>query len=270
MKCENCHYLNKKGAEVCVKCGSPLKSVDSNIVTDPNVTTLVETDLNKTTLVINPNATIISPIGDTLRPTEIVNPNKTIINGLSDRDCAATVIDNVGKTEIETDNNKLNRTIIEPVKQHRCPACSYPLGANTDVCPSCGRNCSDSSNDIYDNKTEPTTKSDVNKISRTIGDWSNLSENAFRLQAIDDEGEEGEILEFDAEEVFLNRDNIDANNGTIDGELQATIMCIAGNFSLINNSSRQSTFVSPSNYYHLKDGDLIRFGNRTFKFIKKG
>ena len=101
MKCENCHYLNKMGAEVCVKCGSPLKSVNSNIGSNPNVATLV----------INSDETIISPIGDTLRPTEIVNSGKTIIKGLSDRDCAATVIDNVGKTEIETDDNIINRTI---------------------------------------------------------------------------------------------------------------------------------------------------------------
>lgn len=259
MKCENCHYLNKKGAEVCVKCGFPLKSVDSNIGLEPNATTLV----------INSNETIISPIGDTLRPTEIVNPGKTIINGQSDGPCAATVIDYVGKTEIETDNNKLNRTIIEPIQHHCCPDCSYPLGANTDVCPSCGRNCSASSNDIYENKTEPATKSDVNKSSRTIGDWSNLSENAFRLQAIDDKGEEGEILEFDAEEVFLNRDNLDVNNRTIDAELQATILCNAGHFCIINNSCLQPTFICPSTYYELKDGDIVRFGNRTFKFIKK-
>jgi hypothetical protein len=73
-------------------------------------------------------------------------------------------------------------------------------------------------------------------------------------------------IEYQGEYVELNRENLEEENNTITGKLQAIVEFKDGKWFLTDKSRLNTTFIHPSVPTELKPGDIILFGDRQFKF----
>lgn len=107
-----------------------------------------------------------------------------------------------------------------------------------------------------------------NKFNKTF-DPSRVAVNngGFRLKLINKEGETVEReLDFAGETVELNRENVDPDNFSITGKVQAIIECIDGDWYLVDKSNLKTTYVQAQSPFKLSSGDIILLGDRKIIF----
>jgi predicted component of type VI protein secretion system len=76
-------------------------------------------------------------------------------------------------------------------------------------------------------------------------------------------------LDFEGEEVSLNRDNLDANNKSISGGQHAKIEYENGQWYIKDQSSNGFTFIQVRDRMPIQSGDMIIMGNKLFVFKEK-
>lgn len=156
---------------------------------------------------------------------------------------------------------KIAETVLE--EQTECPDCGYKL--ENGVCPSCG----------YENRTkteEPVIQKPANMNTdgkKTVRPHrKGEKDGRFILTPIsEDTGQpEGDFIQFEGNEVGLNRDNTDPKNETITSQLQAVITHENGKWNIVDGSEYHTTFVQASRKTELQSGDLILLGNQLYQF----
>lgn len=73
-------------------------------------------------------------------------------------------------------------------------------------------------------------------------------------------------LEYEGKEVLLNRENTEADNGSITSQNQALLEFSNGRWTIEDKSEQGTTFVKASKKIELNEGDVILLGNRLFVF----
>lgn len=89
--------------------------------------------------------------------------------------------------------------------------------------------------------------------------------NVLKLVRIPKEGEQEATLEFEGENIVLNRDNTDPGNMTITSREQAALEFKDGKWMLSDRSALQTTYIRVNQPTELKNGDVILLGNRAFR-----
>lgn len=161
----------------------------------------------------------------------------------------------------ESCRGKTVTTVLE--EQMECPDCGYKL--ENGVCPSCGYDSKSKTNE--DNNEKPVKmNADGKKTVRPHRKGE--KEGRFILTPIsEDTGQpEGDFIQFDGNEVELNRENTDPKNDTITSQQQAIISHEDGKWNILDQSEYKTTFVQAARKIELQNGDLILLGNQLFKF----
>ena len=73
-------------------------------------------------------------------------------------------------------------------------------------------------------------------------------------------------VQFDNDEIELNRDNTDPSNHTITSQVQAIVKKEGNKWMISDQSALHSTFVQASRPIELQNGDLILLGDQVFRF----
>lgn len=101
----------------------------------------------------------------------------------------------------------------------------------------------------------------------TIPAWER--QRGFTLKFLKDTDEVDETrktLDFTGETVSLNRDNLQPENNTITGKVQAEIKLVDGEWYIENKSRLKTTFIQVQHPIKLNKGDIIIMGNQRFLF----
>lgn len=140
-----------------------------------------------------------------------------------------------------------------------CPACGYSLEGE-DVCPSCGTKVTTSG--------EPVPVGEFKKTVRPTHNHRFNQEDfsGFRLVKLSESGQSVGSIQFDNDEISLNRDNTDPSNHTITSQVQAIVKKEGNKWMISDQSALHSTFVQASRPIELQNGDLILLGDQVFRF----
>lgn len=173
-----------------------------------------------------------------------------------------------------------------------CPSCGYPNKSISDDCVSCGESLYPTLNlkkqpadevqpvmHAHTPKSSPdpvsapiqSENSEVSKMSRTVNPWIEPEPDSlkFTLEMLDtDYSSLNRKLEFEGEEISLNRLNLESENSTITQKTQAVITRQNGGWKLTDQSDMKTTFIKPEAGHTLKDGDILLMGNRLFRFTE--
>lgn len=147
-------------------------------------------------------------------------------------------------------------------EKNECPDCGHELENGS--CPSCGY----SKDDNTEVKNDQQIKN-MNENKKTVRPHrKDGKEGRFILTPIsEDTGlPEGELIQYDGNEVILNRENTDPKNSTITSLQQAIIRHEEGIWSIEDQSEYKTTFVQAARKIELQNGDLILLGNQLYRF----
>lgn len=147
-------------------------------------------------------------------------------------------------------------------KQERvseCPKCGYNV-ENEDVCPCCGEVLTVSADKVNASEFKKTVRPEY--ASRFKHD----ALKGFRLVKLSNSGQVLDTIQYDDDEVSLNRDNLDAGNQTITSHVQAIIKKDGDKWQITDQSELLSTFVQASRPIEVQNGDLLLIGNQVFRF----
>lgn len=191
--------------------------------------------------------------------TESVNPvNDSTHERPTTRQPAKGVAD-LKATVRESNRSKAAATVLE--EQTECPDCGYEL--ENGVCPSCG----------YDSKTDKNSDEKPvnmnNEGKKTVRPRrKGEKDGRFVLTPISEEtGQpEGDFIQFEGNEVELNRENTDPKNETITSQQQAIVTHEGGKWCIEDKSGFKTTFVQAARKIELQNGDLILLGNQLYQF----
>lgn len=150
-------------------------------------------------------------------------------------------------------------------EQNVCPECGYPM--EDSVCPQCGYHIPGGG------KTGSRVKT-VHEHALAEGKKTvrpkrkGEKEGRFILTPISEEtGQpEGDLLEYEGNEIVLNRDNTDPKNTTITSHEQAVVFFENGQWGIEDRSELKTSFVQASRRIELKKGDIILLGNQLYRF----
>lgn len=161
----------------------------------------------------------------------------------------------------ESSRGKTFATVLEELTE--CPDCGYKL--ENGVCPSCGY---DSNSKTNDNNNEKPIKMNADGKKTVRPHRKSEKDGRFILTPIsEDTGQpEGDFIQFDGNEVELNRENTDPKNDTITSQQQAIISREDGKWNILDQSEYKTTFVQAARKIELQNGDLILLGNQLYKF----
>ena len=288
-KCKKCFFPNRADATVCVKCGTPLfeeVNVDTEIVG-------AAAQLNSTVLEganeISCRKTVFESAG--VSGTVILNDAAdAAVSGVS-VETAPPVVAGVAVETTPPVAPEIAADAPTTEGSHCCPECGYYVRKDALVCPKCGKELTASLS--YASTASPVAQdvepamsatkfnatgtvgvfplevqSTANPTGTILPGGLMRKEPSFTLTALGGYGIEGDKLNFVGEEVVLNRQNLDAQNMTITSKQQARIMCIEGHWYVIDESAFKTTFVQVARETELRDGDIILFGDKKFKFSK--
>jgi hypothetical protein len=123
--------------------------------------------------------------------------------------------------------------------------------------------------DVTFNTPEP--KPQTKKVQGTVNFYDNpmgMFQTEFTLTPLKRNNEKHEFspLNFEGDEVELNRQNLEQNNMSITSQTQAVITCEDGKFFIVDKSEYKTTFVQAKDKIEIKDGDIVLMGNRMFEF----
>ena len=166
---------------------------------------------------------------------------------------------NLKATVRENNSGKANKTVKE--NTGKCPECGYEL--EDGVCFACGYGDTEIPKE---NKNYKDMNIDGKKTIRPHRKGE--KEGRFVLTPIsEDNGQpEGEIIQFEGDEVALNRENTDPKNSTITSQIQAVVSREDGKWSILDKSEYRTTFVQAERKVELQSGDLILLGNQLYRF----
>lgn len=194
---------------------------------------------------------------------------------------AVNVNNNVNSSE------HLAQTVLEagaaaPSPKNTCPKCGYPLRPGTTRCPNCQTDVNNpmqspaSQPASYQNqppsprKAEPVPGSDQRLYKGTVNPWieNAPSISSFILEPVKKQSERHvpESIEFEGDNIVLNRGNVDQNNMSITSRTQAVIFRKDNGWYIEDKSDQKSTFVQANKPYELHEGDTILLGDRLFIF----
>ncbi|MDO5525275.1 MAG: FHA domain-containing protein [Prevotella sp.] len=146
----------------------------------------------------------------------------------------------------------------QPVQSVSCPECGFPL--ENGFCANCG---------FADKKVEPEKVKQEDNPRMTIRPKrKEPKEGSFTLTPISEENgmPEGDAIQFEGNEVSLNRNNTDPKNKTITSAEQAVVFCEDGKWSIKDKSELKTTFVQAEQAIELKSGSLILLGSQLYRF----
>ena len=242
MRCKNCGWPNEPGETTCKKCHAPLDA----------------SPIESSTIVQNPPMPdMASELKKTVLEPRIMNQP-------------------VDNRPVASGNN--------------CPQCGFPLRPNSEKCPKCGTPVV-KGNMVNNNRQDtvidgiglpnPNTPNDspyskgvgfkhMNNAQKTVNPYLEGFEPvpACTLKPIKRSSERKgfDSVEYEGEEILLNRGNTDPENVTIASEEQAVITKENGKWYIVDKSETKTTFVQASNKTELEDGSVILLGNRLFEF----
>lgn len=181
----------------------------------------------------------------------------------------------------EESSRPLNATVSEQMafgydndEERVCPKCGYPIRNNSQRCPNCnyelGNNFGGDDSARKRRQTRMENPMNENKVSGTINPYmqSAAPEPGFVLSPVKRINEKKELvdLEYEGKEVLLNRENTEADNGSITSQNQALLEFSNGRWTIEDKSEQGTTFVKASKKIELNEGDVILLGNRLFVF----
>lgn len=241
MRCKNCGWPNEPGETTCKKCHAPLDS----------------SSVESATIVQNPSMPdMTSELRKTVLEPQIMNQH-------------------IADSPVAGGNN--------------CPQCGFPLRPNSEKCPKCGTPVG--KGNVVNNVRQytvvepglshPNVPNDspyskgvgfrhMNNEQKTVNPYLEGFEPipACSLKPVKRSSERKgfDAVEYEGEEVLLNRGNTDPENVTIASEEQAVITKENGKWYIVDKSETKTTFVQASNKTELEDGSVILLGNRLFEF----
>lgn len=250
LRCNTCGYINDEQTEDCAKCGAALS------------------DAKKT--VNNSSSQNIShaTTGGSDHLAHQKRSHKTVKGGTSNQ----PYLDNPRNSQNLTPQT-------EEEQGTSCSSCRYPLRAHQLICPNCGFDNGEqqapapaaSQEDPHSTKgfEEADDDAPIEPRHKTILDpWevTNIGDSK-KFTLVTDKGKT--TLNFEGEEVELNRDNLDANNKSISGGKHAMIEYQDGQWYIKDQSSNGFTFIQVRDRMPIQSGDMIIMGNKLFVFKEK-
>ncbi len=148
-------------------------------------------------------------------------------------------------------------------EQTECPECGYIL--ENGVCPFCGYDSNANNNEIINDNTD-NMNADAKKTVRPRRKGEKGGRFVLTPISEDTGMAEADFIQFEGNEVQLNRDNTDPNNKTITSQLQAVITYQDGKWSIEDKSEYKTTFVQAEHKIELQNGSLILLGNQLYQF----
>lgn len=238
MRCKNCGWPNQPGEKECRKCHAPL---------DMNGTEELNTSQER-------------PLMD-----QVSSLKKTVL-------------------EAPTMNAELPKaTVMEAAEATVCKQCGFPLRPNAVKCPKCGMDQNPSSNTAHRATVVHNINADVDPTKKEGVTFKKIKENmktvnpyldgfdpvpACMLKPIKRSSERKALdnIEFEGENIQLNRANTDPENITIASDIQAEIVRENGKWYINDKSETHTTFVRAGEKVEISEGAIILLGNRLFEF----
>lgn len=165
------------------------------------------------------------------------------------------------------------------IEKRRCPNCSYPVLKGMTVCPQCkyelglGDFQMPEQNASQPEPTPVLPKGEADVDKKTINPYFNKKKpdpvmGKFSLTPIKREDEEvgPAVVEFTGDNILLNRHNVEPDNNSITGKMQAVMTFENGNWCIQDQSEQRTTFVRAAQKTLIQDGDIILLGNRMLVF----
>ena len=257
-RCDNCGWLNSEDLANCSKCNTSLKNQRGE----------------KATPIPAKPSNYSPPIGGTLKGSE---------SNLPAWDAAPRAQPEMMSA---AGANAPQKSTAGPV--FPCPHCGYPNTGTLSKCVSCKKSLSMTKGEdippppvnkpvvavespviappqIIKSPTKPNIPS---PFGGTIDPYRQAKFQKFYLRPLGRDGEAASStkIEFEGNELSLNRHNLEPQNMTITGQTQAEIVNDNGKWFITDKSSKQTTFVHAKDGVELKKGDIILMGDRKFEF----
>lgn len=244
LRCNTCGYINDEQTEDCAKCGAALHDA-KKIIRNSSSQSISHTTTGG---------------NNDILPHQRKSQN-TVKGGISDQPYLDNPRNSGSSSQQETEN-------------HSCSSCRYPLRTHQMICPNCGFDNANTSNETA---TDPhSTKgfdeaddAPIEPRHKTILDpWevSGIGESK-KFVLITDKGKTK--LDFEGEEVVLNRNNLDVNNKSISSGQHALIEYQDGQWYIKDQSSNGFTFIQVRDRTPIQPGDMVIMGNKLFVFREK-
>lgn len=247
MRCHFCGWDNPEGKDHCEKCNKPLDT-DTAATAADEVTDAKEQEAEETASQDRPTERYVQ---------QPFNPKATVREPMP------------GSMEQE-----------QEAKGEKCPECGYVL--EDGACPCCGYTeaAEDGSQQVEQEEQGEKEEEEMSILHRSSAAESEArktvrpmrkseeEEGAFMLTPISEKtGQpEGDTLQFEGNEVALNRDNTDPKNPTITSRTQAVIRKANGSWTIEDGSEYKTTFVQAGEPVELRPGALILLGNQLYRF----
>ena len=179
-------------------------------------------------------------------------------------------------------------------KENQCVSCGYPILAEMNSCPNCGKTLRDGQSGVSreqscskcGSKSAPDASfcsrcGNPLKATANKGAHNSVASANFRratvlpgrrshcsLTMIPEEKERINpvVLSFSGEEIVLNRENTEPENMTITSKEQAVLVYENKRWYIQDKSELKTTFVQASDKVELNPGDIIVLGDRRFEF----
>lgn len=239
MRCKNCGWPNQPGETFCTKCHAPLDPAASE------------------------------PDYQNMPPQNAADPNlkKTVLD-------ASYMAPNVATVNQPSPMQSSGNT---------CPQCGFPLRPGSEKCPKCGAPVN-GGGEAFVRRPTVINNQEVNSAAKNAGaSFVNIKSNmgtvnpyldgfaaipACSLKPFKRSTERKELnnIDFEGDNISLNRANTDPDNATISTECQAVITNENGKWFIADKSATKTTFVQASDKTELTDGSIILLGNRLFEF----
>ena len=158
------------------------------------------------------------------------------------------------------DESNVSNTPITNSNEINCKKCDYTLMSNTTICPSCGTDNGRANNNIIKQDNKQAAIGGTARIS----DFFVGGGSVPKFQLVSER--EGKIIEFEGEEVILNRAMLDKNNNTISSNAHTKIENINGAWHITDESSNKATFIQVSDKTPINDNTIILIGNQFYRF----
>ena len=277
MTCKNCGHTNPDGRLRCEECNAPL---DGSMVASVESVTALSGEIRCN------NCNSRNPIG-ALRCKEcnVALDGSMVISKPADKPEFDLGVMKDKPISAATMNFHRDNQEPSPAGMLACIRCAYPNLPSATSCAQCGSALEKPSSLPTqlnpDSPHEPQPKSEqqghplrgpeVNQQlgNATVNPWLVYSPQTkrFGLLPVAKLGEdELPSIEFTENRNELSRDNLDPNNQTITGKLQAAVEWKDGHWYITNHSEQKTTFIQIEGEVALKKGDVLLIGDRLFEF----